>query len=119
MKNNAFENTFSQVRESKPASVDTMTSPQADVVVKDKMSTKQHVAKLTRQHGNKSTIKMIEAVSIPAGLERKTFHLKPELPDMLKYAKFKTKLGESQIANIALEAYFNQQFGKNWRTLLK
>jgi hypothetical protein len=116
---NAFENTFSQVRESKPTSVDTMTSQQADVVVKDKMSTKQHVAKLTSQHGNKSTIRMIEADSIPVGLERKTFHLKPEFLEMFKYAKFKTKLGESQIANIALETYFNQQFGKNWRALLK
>ena len=116
---NAFENTFSQVRESKPTPVDTMTSPQADVVVKDKMSTKQHVAKSTSQHGNKSTIRMIEADSIPVGLERKTFHLKPEFLEMFKYAKFKTKLGESQIANIALETYFNQQFGKNWRTLLK
>jgi len=108
---NAFESTFSQIRESKPASGDTMKSPQADVLVKDKMSTKQHV--------NKSTIKMIEAESIPAGLVRKTFYLKPELLEMFKYAKFKTKMGESQIANIALETHFNQQFGKNWRTLLK
>jgi len=116
---NAFENTFSQVRESKAASVDTMTGTQADVVVKDKISTKQHVDKLTSQHGNKSTVKMIEAESIPMGLERKTFHLKPEFLEMFKYAKFKTKMGESQIANIALETYFNQQFGKNWRALLK
>ena len=116
---NAFESTFSQIRESKPAPVDSMTSPQAEVVVKEKMSTKQHVAKLTRQHVNKSTIKMIEAESIPAGLVRKTFYLKPEFLEMFKYAKFKTKIGESHIANIALEAYFNQQFGKNWRTLLK
>lgn len=108
---NAFESTFSQIRENKPASGDTMKSPQADVLVKDKMSTKQHV--------NKSTIKMIEAESIPAGLVRKTFYLKPELLEMFKYAKFKTKMGESQIANIALETHFNQQFGKNWRTLLK
>ena len=116
---NAFENTFSQVTESKPTSVDTMTGPQADVVVKDKMSTKQHVAKLTSQHGNKSTIKRIEADSISIELERKTFHLKPEFLEMFKYAKFRTKLGESQIANIALETYFIQQFGKNWRALLK
>lgn len=116
---NAFETTFSQVRESKPKTVDSVTSQQEDVDVKDKMSTKQQVAKLTRQHSNKSTIKMIEADSIPVGLERKTFHLKPELLEMFKYAKFKTKMGESQIANIALETYFNQQFGKNWRTLLK
>lgn len=116
---NAFESTLSQVRGSKPASVNIMTSQQADVAVKDKMSTKQHVAKSTSKHVNKSAIKMIEAESIPAGLVRKTFHLKPELLEMFKYAKFKTKLGESHIANIALEAYFNQQFGKNWRALLK
>jgi hypothetical protein len=116
---NAFESTLSQVRGSKPASVNIMTSQQADVAVKDKMSAKQQVAKSTSKHINKSTIKRLEEDSIPVGLVRKTFHLKPELLEVFKYAKFKTKLGESQIANIALEAYFNQQFGKNWRTLLK
>jgi hypothetical protein len=54
-----------------------------------------------------------------AELERKTFYLKPELLEIFKYAKFKKKLGESQMANIAFETYFEQQFGKNWRTLLK
>jgi len=116
---NAFESTFSQVRESKPKTVDSLTSQQQDVDVKDKMSTKQQVDKSTSQHVNKTTIKMIHGDSIPVRLVRKTFLLKPELLEMFKYAKFKTKLGESHIANIALEAYFNQQFGKNWRTLLK
>jgi hypothetical protein len=116
---NAFESTFSQVTENKPTSVESIKSQEADVVVKDNMSTKQHVAKLTRQQVNKAAIERIEADSIPVGLERKTFHLKPEFLEMFKYAKFKTKLGESQIANIALETYFNQQFGKNWRILLK
>jgi hypothetical protein len=50
---------------------------------------------------------------------RKTFYLKPELLEIFKYAKFKMKLGESQMANMAFETYFDQQFGKNWRTLLK
>ena len=90
MKNNAFGSTFSQVKESKPKTVDSVTSQQEGVDVKDKMSTKQQVAKLTRQHSNKSTIKMIEADSIPVGLERKTFHLKSEFLEMFKYAKFKT-----------------------------
>jgi hypothetical protein len=116
---NAFESTFSQVTENKSTPVESIKSQEADVVVKDKKSTKQHVAKLTRQQVNKSAIKRMEVDSIPAGLERKTFHLKPEFLEMFKYAKFKSKMGESQIANIALETYFNQQFGKNWRTLLK
>ena len=116
---NAFESTFSQVRESKPKTVDSVTSQQENIEVKDKMSTKQQVAKLTRKHSNKSTIKMIHEDLNPVGLERKTFHLKPELLEIFKYAKFKKKLGESQMANIAFETYFEQQFGKNWRTLLK
>ena len=114
---NAFESTFSQVRENNPTSVDSMTSQQADIVVKDKITTKQRVAKLTRQHVNKSTLSQ-EDLNL-AELERKTFYIKRDLFEMFKYAKFKTKVGESQIANIALETYFNQQFGKNWRTLLK
>jgi len=116
---NAFESTFSQVRESKPKTVDSVTSQQEGVDVKDKMSTKQQVAKLTRQHSNKSTIKMSHEDLNVAELERKTFYLKPELADIFKYAKFKMKLGESQMANIAFETYFDKQFGKNWRTLLK
>ena len=121
MKNaNAFESTFSQVKESKPAPVDTMTSPQAEIAVKDNLKPrKQHVAKLTRQHSNKSTIKMSHEDLNVAELERKTFYLKPELLEIFKYAKFKMKLGESQMANMAFETYFDQQFGKNWRTLLK
>ena len=116
---NAFESTLSQVRESKPKTVGSMTSQQTDVEVNDKMSTKQQVAKLTRKHSNKSTIKMSYEDLNPVGLERKTFHLKPELLEIFKYAKFKKKLGESQMANIAFETYFDQQLGKNWRTLLK
>ena len=116
---NAFESTLSQVRESKPKTVGSMTSQQADVEVNDKMSTKQQVAKLTRQHSNKSTIKMSHEDLIVVELERKTFYLKPELLEIFKYAKFKKKLGESQMANIAFETYFELQFGKNWRTLLK
>jgi hypothetical protein len=116
---NAFESTFSQVRESKPKTVGSVTSQQQDVEVKDKMSTKQHVAKLTSKHSNKATIKISHVDLTSVGLERKTFHLKPELLEIFKYAKFKKKLGESQMANIAFETYFELQFGKNWRTLLK
>ena len=117
---NAFESTFSQVRESKLKTVDSVPSQQPEIDVKDNiMSTNQHVAKVTRQHSNKSTIKISHEDLNSAVLERKTFYLKPELAEIFKYAKFKKKLGESQIANIALENYFNQQFGKNWRTLLK
>lgn len=116
---NAFESTLSQVRESKPKTVDSMAGQQAEDEIKDKMSTKQHVAKLTRKHSNKSTIKMSYENLNVAELERKTFYLKPELAEIFKYAKFKKKLGESQMANIAFETYFDHQFGKNWRTLLK
>ncbi len=117
---NAFESTFSQVKENKPKTVDSATSQQPETDDKDNvMSTKQHVAKVTRQHSNKSTIKMSHEDMNVAELERKTFYLKPELADIFKYAKFKMKLGESQMANIAFEIYFDKQFGKNWRTLLK
>jgi hypothetical protein len=117
---NAFESTFSQVKEIKSKNVDSVKSQQPDIEVKDnKMSTKQQVAKLSRQHSNKSTIKMSHEDLNVAELERKTFYLKPELAEIFKYAKFKKKLGESQMANIAFEIYFDQQFGKNWRTLLK
>jgi hypothetical protein len=117
---NAFESTFSQVKGNKPKTVDIVTSQHPDTEVKEKvMSTKQHVAKLTRQHSNKSTIKMSHEILNVAELERKTFYLKPELAEIFKYAKFKNKLGESQMANIAFETYFDQQFGKNWRNLLK
>jgi hypothetical protein len=117
---NAFESTFSQVKEIKSKNVDSVKSQQPDIEVKDNiMSTKQQVAKLSRQHSNKSTIKMSHEDLNVAELERKTFYLKPELAEIFKYAKFKKKLGESQMANIAFEIYFDQQFGKNWRTLLK
>ena len=117
---NAFESTFSQVKENKSKTIDSATSQQPDIEVKDNvMSAKQHVAKLTRQHSNKSTIKMSHEDLNVAELERKTFYLKPELLEIFKYAKFKKKLGESQMANIAFETYFEMQFGKNWRTLLK
>jgi hypothetical protein len=120
---NAFESTFSQVKESELKNVDIATSQQADVETfdgkKSNMSTKQQGDKLTRQHDNKSTIKINQEDLNSAELERKTFYLKPELAEMFKYAKFKKKIGESQIANIALEIYFEQQFGKNWRALLK
>jgi len=120
MKNtNAFESTFSQVKETQKTG-NSSTGQAPEIAVKDNLKpTKQHVAKLTSQHSNKSTIKMNHEDLNVAELERKTFYLKPEFLEMFKYAKFKTKIGESHIANIALEAYFNQQFGKNWRTLLK
>jgi len=57
MKNaNAFESTFSQVKETQK----TVTALQAatEIAVKDNLKPrKQHVAKLTSQHSNKSTIK--------------------------------------------------------------
>lgn len=117
---NAFESTLSQVKENKSKTIDSATSQQPDIEVKDNvMSANQHVAKLTSQHSNKSTIKMSHEDLNVVELERKTFYLKPELLEIFKYAKFKKKLGESQMANIAFETYFEQQFGKNWRTLLK
>ena len=115
---NAFENTFSQVKEGSLNNVDKTTSQQADIPVKiapEKKTTKQHVDKTTKQHAAKLTREDFNSVE----LERKTIYLKPELAEMFKYIKFKKKLGESQVANIALENYFEQQFGKNWRALLK
>jgi hypothetical protein len=121
MKNtNAFESTFSQVNESNAKTGDSSKGQAPEIAVKDNLKpTKQHVAKLTSQHSNKSTIKMNHEDLNVAELERKTFYLKPELLEIFKYAKFKKKLGESQMANIAFETYFEMQFGKNWRTLLK
>jgi hypothetical protein len=117
---NAFESTFSQVQDNKSKTIDNETSQKPEIEVKDNIvSTRQHVAKLTRQHSNKSTIKMSQEELNVADLERKTFYLKPELLEIFKYAKFKKKLGESQMANIAFETYFEHEFGKNWRTLLK
>jgi hypothetical protein len=116
---NAFEDTFSQVREKGPQIVNSGLIQQPEIEVKDRMSTKQHVAKLTRKHNNKSTIKMNHEELNLAELEKKTIYLKPELAEMFKYAKFKKKLGESQMANKAFENYFDQQFGKDWRALLK
>lgn len=144
---NAFENTFSQVKESESKKVDISTSQQADIVTpkikEEKKTTKQHnnkavsklvdkstsslnnketkqqADKLTSQHSNLSTLKISQEDLNTGELERKTFYLKPELAEMFKYAKFKKKIGESQIANIALENYFVQQYGKDWRTLLK
>lgn len=115
---NAFENTFSQVKEGGAKNVDITTSQQADIpekIAPEKKTTKQHVDKTTKQHAVKLTREDFNSVE----LERKTIYLKPELAEMFKYIKFKKKLGESQVANIALENYFEQQFGKNWRALLK
>jgi hypothetical protein len=117
---NAFESTFSQVKENKAKTDDGSTSPAPEIAVKDKLTRKkQHVDKLTSQHNNMSTIKMSHEDLYVAHMIRKTFYLKPELLEIFKYAKFKMKLGESQMANMAFETYFDQQFGKNWRTLLK
>ena len=102
---NAFENTFSQVKESEPKNVG--------------VKTKQHVNKLLSQHVNKSTNKVDQQDLNSLELERKTIYLHPDLAEMIKYAKFKKKMGESQIANLALESFFVQQFGKNWRSLLE
>ena len=120
MKNaNAFESTFSQVKETQKTG-NSSTGQAPEIAVKDNLKPrKQHVAKLTSQHSNMSTIKMNHEDLNVAELERKTFYLKPELLEIFKYAKFKKKLGESQMANIAFETYFDKQFGKNWRTLLK
>jgi hypothetical protein len=120
MKNaNAFESTFSQVKETQKTG-NSSTGQATEIAVKNNLKPrKQHVAKLTSQHSNKSTIKMNHEDLNVAELERKTFYLKPELLEIFKYAKFKKKLGESQMANIAFETYFELQFGKNWRTLLK
>lgn len=117
---NAFESTFSQVKENNAKAVESSTSQAPEIAVKDNLKpAKQRVAKLTSQHVNKSTIKMSKEDLYVADLIRKTFYLKPELLEIFKYAKFKMKLGESQMANIAFETYFDHQFGKNWRTLLK
>jgi hypothetical protein len=87
---NAFESTLSQVKENKSKNVDSVISQQPDIEDKDNiMSTKQQVAKLSRQHSNKSTIKMSHESLNVAELERKTFYLKPELAEIFKYAKFK------------------------------
>jgi len=119
---NAFESTFSQAKESESKIVDT-TNQQNSINVLDskehKKSTKQQVVKSTRQHVNKTT-SLVDQQDLNSGeLERKTFYLRNDLAEMFKYIKFKKKIGESQIANIALESYFEQQFGKNWRALLK
>jgi hypothetical protein len=117
---NAFESTFSQVKESNAMTGDSSTSQVPEIAVKDNLKpTKQNVDKLTRQHSNKSTIKMNHEDLYVTDMIRKTFYLKPELLEIFKYAKFKMKLGESQMANKAFETYFDKQFGKNWRTLLK
>jgi hypothetical protein len=120
MKNaNAFESTFSQVKETQKTE-NSSTGQSPEIAVKDNLKPrKQHVAKLTSQQSNKSTIKMSNEDLYVADMIRKTFYLKPELLEIFKYAKFKMKLGESQMANMAFETYFDQQFGKNWRTLLK
>lgn len=56
---NAFENTFSQVKENESKNVDKATSQQTDIesidTIKDNKSTKQQVNKLSRQYNNKTT----------------------------------------------------------------
>ena len=120
---NAFENTFSQVKENEPKNVGVKTRQQSGIDTlesnTDKKTTKQHVNKLLSQHVNKSTNKLNQQDLSSLELERKTIYLHPDLAEMIKYAKFKKKMGESQIANLALESFFVQQFGKNWRTLLE
>jgi hypothetical protein len=120
MKNaNAFESTFSQVKETQKTG-NSSTGQAPEIAVKDNLKPrKQHVAKLTSKHSNKSTIEISYEDLYVADMIRKTFYLKPELLEIFKYAKFKMKLGESQMANMAFETYFELQFGKNWRTLLK
>ena len=95
MKNtNAFESTFSQVKETQKTG-NSSTGQAPEIAVKDNLKpTKQHVAKLTSQHSNKSTIKMSHEDLYVADMIRKTFYLKPELLEIFKYAKFKMKLGE-------------------------
>jgi len=120
---NAFENTFSQVKENEPKNVGVKTRQQSGIDTLEsnanKKTTKQHVNKLSSQHVNKSTNKINSQDLNSWELERKTIYLQPDLAEMIKYAKFKKKMGESQIANLALESFFVQQFGKNWRTLLE
>ena len=120
---NAFENTFSQVKENEPKNVGVKTRQQSGIDTfesnANKKTTKQHVNKLSSQHVNKSTNKINSQDLNSWELERKTIYLQPDLAEMIKYAKFKKKMGESQIANLALESFFVQQFGKNWRTLLE
>ncbi len=120
---NAFENTFSQVKENEPKNVGIKTRQQPGIDTLEsnanKKTTKQHVNKLSSQHVNKSTNKINPQDLNSWELERKTIYLQPDLAEMIKYAKFKKKMGESQIANLALESFFVQQFGKNWRSLLE
>jgi len=94
---NAFERTFSQAKESDVKAIDNIT---------------------TKQHNNKS-ISTINTDNLDSDkLERKTLYLKPEIAEMFKYVKFKKKIGESKFANMALERYIENEFGKNWRTLI-
>ena len=120
---NAFENTFSQVKENESKNVDKATSQQADIenieAIQDNKSTSKQVVKLSRQYSNKTTKKKILEELHDGDLERKTFYLHPDLAEMFKYAKFKKKMGESQMANLAFEKYFEHQFGKDWRSILK
>ena len=120
---NAFESTFSQAKESESKNVDIATSQHTDIKenenIKNSKTTRQQVAKLPKQQVIKSSSRLIQQDLHSGELERKTVYLQPDLAEMFKYVKFKKKIGESQIANIALENYFEQQFGKNWRALLK
>ncbi len=121
---NAFESTLKQAKESelkvkikkKKNQPVTKTRPVKKVI---KKSIKKSVVMSPSQQNNNLTVENNISDLKSIEQERKTFYLTPDLAKIFKYAKFKINLGESEIANIALENYFKQQFGKNWRDLLK
>jgi hypothetical protein len=49
----------------------------------------------------------------------KTLFLKDEIVRMFKYVKFKKGLNESDYANEVFEAYFEHEFGEDWKELVR
>lgn len=74
----------------------------------------------TTQDVNKSTVtKTNRILKNGKPTKAKTFFLEPEIIEMFKFIKFKEKIDESKYANQILDQFFSQQFGENWRELIK
>lgn len=83
-----------------------------EAIVQDKIELKEELIEpvLTKKEGKKTPVTYGKV---------KSFFLEPEMLEFFKYVKFKKKIDESQYAIQVFEKAFCDEFGDNWRDMLK
>lgn len=98
----------------------TIEGPQTDNSQDVNSLTVQQFDMSTTQDVNKSTVtKTNRILKNGKTTKAKTFFLEPEIIEMFKFVKFKEKIDESKYANQILDQFFTQEFGENWKELVK